>query len=212
MRCAHNQRTAPLALVEERRDRGAVAVDAERELRQVVRADREAVEDLREARRRGARSRGSPPSRTPRGRRWPGSRPPSRIAAMHLRAFFGRPAERDHHVEVRQAERLAHALHRGALEQEAFLVARVVVAARAAPAEHRVLLDGLERRAADELRVLVRLEVAEAQDDRARVERGGDHRDALRQAVDEELGLVFVARGHAIDLGARSSRPAWRSA
>jgi len=35
------------------------------------------------------------------------------------------------------------------------------------------------------------------------VERGGDHRHALGEPVDEELRLVAVARGEAIDLGAK---------
>ena len=54
--------------------------------------------------------------------------------------------------------------------------------------------------AADEIGVFVRLEIAQPQDDVLRIEGGGDHRDALRQLVDEELRLVRVAGGEPLDL------------
>ena len=113
----------------------------------------------------------------------------------HALALLGRAAEGDHQLEVGQAEDLAHALDGRALEQEPLLVVGMVVAARAPPAEHRVLLARLEARAADQARVFVGLEVAEAKDDGPRVERGGDRADALREAIDEVRGLVGVSRG-----------------
>ena len=58
-------------------------------------------------------------------------------------------------------------------------VARVVVARRAAEADHRVLFGGLELASAQQRRVLVGLEVARPHDDRLRVEGGGDAADAL---------------------------------
>jgi hypothetical protein len=66
-----------------------------------------------------------------------------------------------------------------------------VVAARAAPAEHRIGLARLELPPADQLGVLVGLEVAHAHDHRARVLRGGDARDALREPLDE-IGLLVA--------------------
>ena len=105
--------------------------------------------------------------------------------AVHLRQHVSRlaqrPAERDHDLHVGQPHVLPHPPHRRALEREALAVARVVVAGGAAEAEHRILLDGLEGRAAEQPRVLVGLEVREAHDHRARIERRRDLPDARGQ-------------------------------
>ena len=61
-----------------------------------------------------------------------------------------------------------------AFEREALAIARRVVARGAAEPDHRVLLLRLELGAADEVGILVGLEVAHADDDRLRIERRGD--------------------------------------
>ena len=96
---------------------------------------------------------------------------------------------------------------RAAFEREALAVARRVVARGAAEADHRVLFLRLELGAADEAGVLVGLEVAHADDDRLRIEGGGDLGEAAGQPVDEVFGLVGIARGQLGDLAPWPPRP-----
>ena len=187
------------ALVEQVGDPLRVSVDAEHELGEVVGADREAVEDLRELIRE-------------QHVRWDLRhhihleavltlhQAVLREHADDLPPLLGGAAERDHHLEVGEPHRLPDSTHRLELEHEALFVLVVVVAARAPPADHRVLFRGLEELAADQVRVLVGLEVAEAQDHRLRVERTGQRRDALCELVDEVLFLVVVAEGEGVNL------------
>src|SRR5690606_169144 len=74
------------------------------------------------------------------------------------------------------------------------------VAAGAAEADHRVLLVRLVAAAADEVGVLVGLEVAQAHDHRVRRDRGGDGRDAFGKTVDVEIHRVAVAGDALVDL------------
>src|SRR5690606_10275122 len=85
-----------------------------------------------------------------------------------------------------EAHLLAHPAHRLAFELEAVAEALGDVARRAPEAEHRVLLVGLVARTADQLAVLVRLEVGQPDDHGSRPERRRDRRDALGQALDVE--------------------------
>ena len=87
----------------------------------------------------------------------------------------------------------AHAQQRRALEGKPFGIAIVVVSRRAAEADHRILFRGLEFLAAKQSRVLVRLEIAHAHDDRLGIERRGDARDAFAEAADEEAACVLGA-------------------
>jgi hypothetical protein len=72
---------------------------------------------------------------------------------------------------------------------------RIDVASRAAKAEHRILLDGFERPAAQQVRVFVRLEIGQAHDDRMGCERRRNLRHALAELVDEEGRGIGVAGG-----------------
>ena len=65
-------------------------------------------------------------------------------------------------------------------------VSRVCVTGRATEPEHRVLLVGLEVRPADQAGVLVGLEVRHPHHDRLWPERGRDRADPLREPLDEE--------------------------
>ena len=106
--------------------------------------------------------------------------------------FFHRPAERDHDLDVGESHLVAHPLQRAAFQREPFAESFVVVARGAAESDHRIFLIRLESRAAGEPRVLVRLEVAESDDDVLRIERGREHADPLGEPVDEECRLVLV--------------------
>src|SRR5207244_11693143 len=104
-----------------------------------------------------------------------------------------RTHEWHHQLDVGQAERLAHLAQRLALELEALAEARRDVARGAAEAEHRVLFLRLVALAAEELAVLVRLEVRQAHDHRFRPERRGDRRYALDHLLDEERARIRIA-------------------
>src|SRR5690606_7209742 len=74
------------------------------------------------------------------------------------------PAEGDHNDDVREADFLTYLPQGTALKGEALLVAIAVVPGCPAEAEHRILLPRLERSAANQVGVFVRLEVAETDD------------------------------------------------
>src|SRR5690606_22548570 len=74
--------------------------------------------------------------------------------------------EGNHDDDVVETNLLARAYDGLAFECKAVFVAIAVVPARASKAQHRVFFVRLERCPADELRVLVALEVAQTNDDR----------------------------------------------
>ena len=79
-----------------------------------------------------------------------------------------------------------------ALQRETFFVGGVRVARRPAETDHRIVLSGFEVASTQEARVLVRLEVRHANDDRPRPERRGDGANPLGQALDEEVLTIGV--------------------
>jgi len=165
---------ARVALVEDVRQERGIAVHAQGELGEVVRADREPVEELRELRREHdvVRDLAHDPDLE-------AVAPAHETVPLHLREHGGALAERategHHHAQVGEPHRLAHAPHGPTLEREAVAVVLVVVARRAAEPDHRIALGGLEPLSAGEARVLAGLEVGEAREHRARVERRRDH-------------------------------------
>ncbi len=113
----------------------------------------------------------------------------------HLLRLAQRAHERHHDLDVGQAHVVAHALHRHAFHLERLGEVVGQVARRAAETQHRVFLVRLVARTADQLLVLVRLEVGQAHDHRLRPERGGDGGDAFGQLVDvERLRRGMAAR------------------
>ena len=195
---------AGVALVVVEGDELAVAVHAEGELGEVVRADREPVETLGElvdehdvvgdlAHRVDLQ-----PVLTALAAR-------ARPSAQHLVRLRDAADEREHQHDVGQAHVLADPPHRPALQREALGVRRVGVARRAAEPEHRVLLVRLEVAPAEQAGVLVGLEVGHPHDHRARVEGGGDGADALGEPLHEERRAVGVAGGEALDVARRAS-------
>src|SRR5690606_8004011 len=95
------------------------------------------------------------------------------------------------------------AFQRPAFEREAVAIPRRVVPRRPAETEHRVLLGRLELGAPDQVRVLVRLEVARSDDHWVRMVDRRDSGERARQAIDEELRLVVVAARQGLDAAAR---------
>lgn len=97
---------------------------------------------------------------------------------LRLRAHEGQ-----HQLDVAQAEHVSRARHGCAFQPERRLEAGRVVPAGASEAEHGVLLLRLIGVAAEQLAVLVGLEVGQAHDDRLRVESGRDGGDSFRDAA-----------------------------
>ncbi len=110
------------------------------------------------------------------------------------------PAERDHEFHVRQSHLVPDFLHRLALEREACLVFLIVVTGGTPPADHRVFLFRFEKFTAEEVGVLIALEIAHSDDHVVGVESGADLCDTLRQLVDEEIGFVLVSLRQVLDL------------
>ena len=206
--CADHRLDAGVALVEVEGDHLRIAIDAERELRQVVRADREAVEQLGE---------GVDLDHVVRDLAHDVDLQAVHAALQavlghrlqHAFAFFDAAAERDHQLDVGQAHLVAHALHRRAFEREALGIGRVRVARGAAKADHRIRLGRLEPAPAEQARVFVGLEVRHAHDHRLRIERRGDRADAFGQLAHEVVGrashgprvrrAICVAHGRVVD-------------
>ena len=108
--------------------------------------------------------------------------------------------ERDHDLEIGEAHPVANMTESLALHLEAGTEAGGGVSRGAAPAEHRVLFVGFEEVAAEKAGVLIGLEVAHADDDRLRRERGSDRRDTLRDALDEVVPRRRIGGGPLRDL------------
>ena len=109
----------------------------------------------------------------------------------HL-AFLRRPAERNHELQIVQTKIVFHGLHRSNFHLKGRAEFLVQVARRAPPGDHRVLLNGLEDRPAEQLSVFVGFEVREANKNRPRVERRTDEAHAFAKFVDEQVRFVFV--------------------
>ena len=106
---------------------------------------------------------------------------------------LGERAHEGHHdLHVRESHLVAHALERAALELEARPEHLVDVARGAAEPEHRIFLVRLVGFAADQVRILVRLEIGQAHDHHLGREGRRDLRDAFGQLVDVEAHRVGV--------------------
>src|SRR4030095_1010968 len=110
----------------------------------------------------------------------------------YLGGLFQRPHKRHHHLHVRQAHIVAHALESSTLELEAGPERFVDVARGAAKSEHWILFVRLVLASADEVGILVGLEIREAHDHRLRHKCRGDLRDAFAQLLDVESHWVAI--------------------
>ncbi len=114
--------------------------------------------------------------------------------------------ERHHDLHIGQPHLVAHALQGAAFELEAGPEYLVDIARRAAKPQHRIFLVRLVVLAADQIGVLIRLEIRQAHDHRLGRKCGGDLRDAFGQLVDVEIYRSVVAgdllADGVLDLGA----------
>src|SRR5688572_10069396 len=183
-----------VALVKERGDDRGVAVDPERQLRHVVRPDRHAVKMLEELARQQRVGRQLAHHDQLQA-------VPAALESV-LREQLDDPAglrdradEGHHDLHVVEADVVAHAAQRPAFELEAGPERGVRVARGAAEPEHRVFLVRLVLAPADQVRVLVGLEVRQPHDHRLGRKGRRDAGDAFRELLDEEAHRVAVA-GH----------------
>ena len=102
--------------------------------------------------------------------------------------------EGDHQLDVGEAHLVAHLAQGPAFELEARAEGVRDVARGPAEPEHGVRFAGLVALAADEVGVLVGLEVREPDDHGLGVERGGDRRHAFHELFHEERFRAPVAR------------------
>ena len=195
-----------VALVERRCDRASrVAVDGEGQLRHVVGADREPVEVLEES--FGEDRVGRNLAHHDHAKPVTAALEPLFLQKRdhHLR-FLERAHERDHQLDVREAHRLANALHRGAFEGEAIVEFLRNVTSRAAEPDHRILLVRFIALAAHQVRILVRFEVRQTDDHLLGPKRRCDSRDPLGDLAHVELGRALVATDALADLALQVRR------
>ncbi len=118
----------------------------------------------------------------------------------HLRqdgfTLFRRAAERNHQDHIRQAHLFTNTLHRPAFQRETFAIFGVVVAGRAAPADHGVVFAGLKLLTTNQVGVFVRLEIGQANDHRPRIECRRNRCDAFCQPIHKELWFVVIENRH----------------
>ncbi|KAK8914672.1 hypothetical protein VCV18_010991 [Metarhizium anisopliae] len=189
-------------LVKQVRQLARVAVHAQRQLRQVVGANREAVKVVGKLGRENHVGRNLAHDVDEQ----PLFAADEAVFRHDLQDHLGladRPAKGNHDDGVGEAHVLPQPPDGAALEPEALPVARRVVPRGAAEAEHGVLLVGLELGAADEPGVLVGLEVAHADNGRPGVHGRAERRQALRQLVDKVVWLLGVSRRQGGDFAPR---------
>ena len=182
-----------VAFVEARGHQLGVPIQTQRHLGEVVRADGEAVEILQKLlgqnRVRGHLAHHHHPQPVAAAlQAVPGEQ------LHHLARLVEGAHERDHQLDVGEPHGVAHPAHGAALHLEARAEVLRHVARRPAEPEHRVRLVGFVELAADEVGVLVGLEVRQAHDDRPGVERGRNGRHPLHQLLHEEGLRVRIAR------------------
>src|SRR5438034_1095649 len=188
-----------IALVERLRYQSRVAVQSERELREIVRPDRESVEVLEKLLgehrvRRHLAHHDEPQAVLPALQAVHGEQ------LDHLGALLERAHERHHDLDIDEADLVSHAAHRLAFHVEAMAERLRDITRGAAESEHRILLVGLVARAAGQFLVFVRLEIRQAHDHRLRPERRGDGRNAFAQLFHEKGARIPVASGRMLHL------------
>ena len=180
-------------LVEQRRYPSRVAVQAERELGQVVGADRHAVEKFEVL----------PGKQGIAGQLAHHDEFQSVHAALktvrgqqsdHFARLLNRAHEGHHHLDVLQSHVPANLQQRPTLQFKAGFELLVHVAGGAAKAEHGVLLHRFVARAADQVGVLVGLEIRQPHDDRLGSEGSGNTGNAFGQLLHVEGNGVGVTR------------------
>src|SRR3569832_1549420 len=200
----HEFQHRAVALVEAGDDT-RIAVDAERELGEVVGADGEAVEEVEElVGEQGIR--GYLAHHVYLEIALAAFETVFRHRVQHRARLLHAAHERDHQRDVGQAHGLAHLLHRRALHREAVGEALRRITRGAAKADHGIFFARLVFRAADQRGVFVGFEVAHAHDHGIWIKGRGDGADALGESLDVNAPRVGVAGDEGIDLPAQGRR------
>ena len=196
---------AGIAFVEIEGNDLGIPIDTQRELRQVVGADREPVEQFRKRINLNDIVRDLAHDVYLKA-----VLPALETVAGHgiedaLRLLHA-PAERHHDADIRQAHVFAHAPQRGTLERETGGIGRVRVAGGAAETEHWIFLFGLEALATQEPRVFIGLEVRKPDNHGLGIERRPDHADAFGKLLDEVVRRLRIVAHELLDFLARLGR------
>src|SRR5690625_1957828 len=113
----------------------------------------------------------------------------------HTLGLWNGTHEGNHDFHVGQAHFIADFLQRLAFHSEALGEVVGQIARRAAEAQHRVFFFGFIARATNQLAIFVGFEIGQADNDRLGVEGGSDGADPFRQFLDEEGTRAGVSAG-----------------
>ncbi len=160
-----------VTLVKQFRHHAGIAIQPQRQLRHVVRTNREAIKILEElfSQQGIGRDLAHHDDLQP---VLAAFKPLARQLFDDRFRLVDRPHERDHDFDVGKAHIVAHAFHRFAFQRKTIAETFCDVTARAAEAQHRVFFMRLITFAADQVGVFVGLKVRQANDDAFRVEGG----------------------------------------
>src|SRR5208283_3344086 len=117
--------------------------------------------------------------------------------------FLRRPAEWNHDDDVAEAQFLPGLNDSLALQRETVLVVIAVVARGTPQTQHGILFRDLKLIAADQMCILIALEVAQANDRGIGIKGSRDFCDAARQSVDEVLLFAGIASSQVCNAPAR---------
>ena len=181
-------------LVEQRGDLSGVPIQPQRELRHVVRTDRHAVE-IREV---AVRQQRIARQLAHHDQFQPVFAPGEPVLGQqfdHLARFCQRPHEGHHDLDVFQPHAVAHTAQRAAFEFETGLELLIDIPRRAPEPQHWVFLPRLVPVPANQVGVLVGLEVRQPHDHRFRREGGGDGADPFAEFLHVERDRIAIP-GH----------------
>ena len=174
----------------------AVAIQAERELRQVVGADAEAIEVFEELLGQNGVARDFAHHDVAQAV-FAALEAARRQQGVDLFGLLERAHEGDHDFHIGQAHFIAHALDGFALHGKGFGKVFADVTRRAAKTQHGVFFFRLVAAAADELAVFVALEVAHAHDHGLGPECRSNGGHAFGHFIDVKRARAGMAAGHA---------------
>ena len=183
---------AGVAFIEEISHQSRIAIEAQGELGEVIGADREAIEAFGEGL-GGDHIAGQLAHHIHLEAVTTAHQTLLRHQGQHLVRLLGGAAKGHHRDRVGEPHPLPHPFEGLAFQGESGGKGGGGVAGGAAPAQHRILLDWLEDRSAEEAGVFVALEIGEAQNHRSGMERRRDACHALSELVDVVLGRILIA-------------------
>src|SRR4029450_684209 len=111
----------------------------------------------------------------------------------HTTGLVRSATEGNHHHNIGEAHFLPQAADCAAFQGKSISILWRVVARGSPEAEHRIFLLRLKLGAADQIGILIGLEIAHSHDHRLRIERGGNAREPEREPIDEMVSFVLIA-------------------